>query len=176
MENVKADVAQIKFTLMQHLDRISQISMFKNCIKIFVPENNLGHEASHMWNMIKDYPNIRVYCHKEDEIGICKLKNTADDYQYTFHTKLDNNSIRFHRNLFTNNRKYSLESVKGIQREELERCRFSYDEPKNEHTKGRLTITGKLGNTEQDDLGIASQMCVYWPLQIFKNLSGIRKP
>ena len=57
MHNVKGH-GEIRSLLVTHVKALRRI--FKNIYFIFVPESNLGHEASHMWHMLKDQPRIKT--------------------------------------------------------------------------------------------------------------------
>ncbi len=141
--------------------------MFKNAIKVFVPENNLANESSHMWHMIKDRPDIRCYWQKQDRPGVIKDKDSADDFQYIINVKMKNDAIRFDYNFFTTTRGHNPESMRGLFREEMERYHYEYEETKN--GKGKLTITGKGGSSEQDDLVVVFGMAVKHGLDILRD-------
>lgn len=159
---------RIKNALRLHLDALDDIPTFRSSLRVFVPENNLANEGSHMWNMIKQRANIRAYYQKEGVVGIYKGRNTADDYQYTFNVKLKNNAILFDSQFFTRSPGHTTTSIKGLAREQLERYHVEYEEPKKPGQKAREIITGKTGN-EQDDLAIALLMGPFWSRAIMKN-------
>lgn len=136
---------------------------------MFIPENNLGNEGSHMWNMIKKLPDVRCYWQKNDRPGVHKGKDTADEYQYMFNVKLKNNAILFDYEFFTTSRKHSVASIKGLLRKQMETFHYAYEAPNSVHNKGRQTITGKMGAAEQDDLMIAVLMGVFWGWAVLKD-------
>jgi hypothetical protein len=163
VETVKTDVAQIQTILRQHISRLNSIPQLTQSVKVFIPENNLGHEAAHMWNMIKKDASSKLKAYYEngkDRIGIHKGKDTADQYRYTFDVKLHNDAILFSEHFFTVSRKHTISNIKGLAKEQLERCQFSFEEPKDEFGKAKYTITGKIGG-DQDDLSVAIQQAVY---------------
>lgn len=160
-EPVKSDAVQISVVLKQHFDAIDDMPMFKGAMKILVVENNMGNEASHMYHMVRDRPNVRAYSQKEDRMGIHKRDTTADEYQYYMNLKLRHESILFERDCFTNNKKYKINGVKGMLREQLERFHGRIE-------KGKVIYSGKIGS-EQDDLVIATLMAVFWPQYILLN-------
>ncbi len=49
---------EIRTLLVSHVKALRRI--YKSAYFIFVPESNLGHEASHMWHMLKDQPRIKT--------------------------------------------------------------------------------------------------------------------
>lgn len=150
------------------MDALNEIPIFKNAIKVFVPENNLANEGTHLWNMVKNYPKMREYRQK-DVTGVHKGAGLADHYQYMFNVKLKNNAVFFDSNFFTTSRQYETNSIKALLREELERFHFGMDEPKAEGKDGRMYITGKMGTTGQDDLAIVVLMGVFWGPVVLKN-------
>lgn len=129
--------------------------MMRGAIKIFIPENNLGNEATHMDNMIKDRPDVRTYWQKEDRPGITKDGRSADNYQYLFDKKLEDDAILFHRNAFTTSRKRNFAKTKSMLREQLDAFHYEYDSERD-----KVKITGK-GSGIQDDFAIAILQCVY---------------
>lgn len=168
-ESVKSDKIQIQNVLRGHLDRLNEIPMFKSSMKIFVPENNLANEGSHLWHMINKRPDTKVFWQKQDKIGVCKDKNTADEFQYIINVKMRNKAIRFSDNFFTNSKKHTIKSLKGEFRRQLETFHYEYEEPKTVHGNPRQTITGKMGPSSQDDLMIAFGMGVFWPRLILRD-------
>jgi len=160
--------------------------VFRSSIKVFIPENNLGktklpderirswfvllaNEGSHMWNMIKKLPDLRCFWQKNDRPGIHKGKDTADEYQYIFNVKLKNDAVMFDSELFTTSRKHTLTSIRATLQEQMERFHYAYEEPNTIHQKGKQTITGKIGSSEQDDLMIAVLMGVFWGRVVLKD-------
>lgn len=170
--SVKFDHMRIKNALRMHLDALDDIMIFKSALRVFVPENNLANEGSHMWNMIKGRANIKAYYQKEGVVGVYKGRTTADDYQYTFNVKLKGNAIWFDSQFFTRSPGHNTTSIKGLAREQLERYHVEYEEPKRPGGKAREIITGKTGN-EQDDLAIAVLMGPFWSRAIMKNESRL---
>ncbi len=160
---------QIQNVLRTHLDRLNDIPIFKSSMKIFIPENNLGNEGSHLWNMIKKRPDVRCYSTKNDRVGIHKGPETADEYQYMMNVKLKNDAIKFDSEFFTTSKKHTTKSIRATLRDQAERYHFAYEEPKTIHQNGKQTITGKGGPSEQDDLMIALLMGMFHGWAALKN-------
>lgn len=156
---VKSSFVQIKNVLETTLDRLNTIPMFKSCMKIFIPENNLGNEASTMWHMIKKRKDLRCYSEKNDKTGVQKDKDTADEFQYILNVKMRNDAIRFDNEFYTTSKGHTAQSMKGLLKEELQRYHYEYEEDKN--GKEKMKITGKGSNGENDDLVIAFAMGVH---------------
>lgn len=163
---VKSKIA-IKNTLRSHFDRINKVSRFKGIIKIFVPENNLGNEATHMNSMLKRYGDVKTYWQKDDKPGINKSADLTDNYQYLFYSKLQSNDIVFDMDAFTTSTTMKFEDMKRLAREQLEHVHYEFD-PKTK----KIHITGKGGPDQQDDLSVAIQMAVYWGRVALRDKSG----
>ena len=148
---------QIKNALTGHFEAINRIGRFKTAMKIFIPENNLGNEATHMNSMIKNRPDVRTYWQKDDRPGVNKSAPVTDHYQFLLNTKLHENSLLFDFDAFTISKGMTLKSIRMLLREQMERYHYEFDQEKN-----KVHITGKQGGDKQDDLLIATMMAVYW--------------
>ena len=122
-----------------------------------------------MWNMVKTRPDLSCYWQKNDRPGVHKGKETADDYQYMFNSKLKNQAILFDWEFFTTSSRYNTTTIKILLQEQLERYHFAYEEPNTIHQNPRQTITGKIGTSEQDDLAIATLQAVYWARAVLRD-------
>ena len=154
-EPVKTHV-EIKHALWRHFDSINNIIRFKSSTKVFIPENNLGNEATHMASMLKKRTDVKTYWQTEKKPGINKDHKTSDNYQFLMDTKLNHDGIRFDGDFFTNSKIYTRESIKDLLKEQMLIYHYEYD-PVRE--KGKLT--GKMGD-KQDDLLIATMQCLYY--------------
>lgn len=159
---------EIRNTLVRHFDKINSIARFKSAVKVFIPENNLGNEATHMHSMIRDRPDVRTYWEKEDRPGIRKSHRNTDDYHFLMDEYLGSNSIGFDTNTFTCSRKQSVNSVKNLAREQMEAYHIEYDKERN-----KKKLTGK-SNDKQDDLNIALMMLLYWARVIQRDPRRLR--
>jgi hypothetical protein len=147
---------------MRSLDRLNQIPRLRPTTKVFIPENNYANEGSHMAHMVRNRTDVHVFWEKETKPGIQKVHESAEEYQYLFNVKAQNDCIRFDADCYTTSPGYTVESIKALARRQLEQCHIEFEEPKTLFGKGKQTITGKSGNRDQDDLSIAIQMGVYW--------------
>ena len=123
--------------------------MYRNATKVFIPENNLAHEADHMKEWIQEAPDtnhVDMYYQKENgKVGICKSKGMDQAYAMVWARMLEVGRIRFSSDFFTNTRDYDIATMKSEFRAQLE----GYHE----------TLEGKLsgkGGDKQDDLLIAA--------------------
>lgn len=143
------------------MDRINEMPQFAGATKVFIPEDNMGNEATHMANMLKSYPDVRTYWQRQDRPGILKTASTADDYQFLMNAKLKDCSVFMLNHLFTTSRGKTADGMKAMLREQMERYHYEIAEPHSVHGRPKQTITGKGGGA-QDDLMIAVLMALYW--------------
>lgn len=163
---VKTKVA-IKNTLRGHFERINSNTRFRGATKIFIPENNLGNEATHMDSMIKKLSDVRTYWQKDDRPGVNKNANVSDNYQFLLYTKLQHDGIFFDMDCFTTSRAMSLTNIKVLLREQMERYHYEFDPIRN-----KVHLTGKMGGDKQDDILIALMMAVYWGRVVLRDKGG----
>lgn len=67
---------------------------YKTAQFIFIPESNLGHEASHMWHMLKDQPRIKCLLEK-GEPGVITTHRRKELYANYAVEQFAGNSIHF---------------------------------------------------------------------------------
>ena len=72
-----------------------------------------------------------------------------------------NKTLVFDEDAFTVSRGQTIDSIKAMLREQLERYHWAKKPPKDQFSKERITLTGKLGD-KQDDLYVATSMCPYY--------------
>jgi len=147
---------EIKNTLRRHFDKINSLNRFKGCTKVFIPENNLGNEATHMENMIKNRQDVKTYWQTEKRPGVNKDQKKTDLYQYLLDSKLRNSDILFDAQCFTTGTKRSLDQTKSLLREQMEI--YHYESNPNGTSQ---KLTGKQGH-KQDDLLIALMTALYY--------------
>lgn len=131
-------------------------------MKIFIPENNLGHEGVHLRNMLKKHSDVRTFWQKKDKPGICKDAHTADYYVADMDENLRLNRLRFSTNLFTNTTGQTSVTAKARMQEEFERYHVELKRARSEFEKTRRVVTGKGGGDTQDDVAIATMQCSFW--------------
>lgn len=127
-----------------------------------------------MWNMIKKMPDVRCYWQKNDRPGVHKGPETADEYQYIFNVKLQNQAIKFDSNFFTMSRGHTEKTMKGLAQKQLETFHYEYEDARTVHGKPKMTITGKNGAAEQDDGAIAILMGPYWGRYAAKDMNRLK--
>jgi hypothetical protein len=131
-------------------------------MKIFIPENNLGQEASHMMDMLKNHNDVRTFYQKKDEPGVRKGPETADYYVYRTAELMRTNSLRFSIQLFTNTHNQTAATAKTELQHQLERYHVELKRARTEFEKTRRVVTGKCGPAVQDDLVIATMQGIFF--------------
>lgn len=140
----------------------------------FIPENNLGLEASHLETFVDQVglDNIKTFYQKKRP-GICKTAKETSGYPIIVEDYLINRLLRFDSRLFTVTRKATVESIKKELRSQLERVRVETQEPTDVFKRRRVTYTGKVGTSLQDDMYIVLAMCLYWgPVAIRRSMGS----
>lgn len=150
------------FLLRRHYDRIKQMPQFAAATLVFIPENNLGLEASHLNTMVKGIAKVRTYWEK-DKPGICKTQRITNEYQFLTTHMIRECKIRFSTLLFTTSRDQNPRTIKSLLMDQT--LRFH----REMRPDGKIAaLTGKQGD-KQDDLLIATMMSVYWGRAVAMN-------
>lgn len=140
----------------RHILQINSHPLWKQAHKIFIPENNLGLEASHLHSLVSEYPDVTTYWQHPNRPGVVMTHEAKNMYQKQMYTGLFNGKIVFERDMFTVSRKMTPEKTIGVLREQLERYHWELKLPRDNHGKSSWAMTGKMGN-KNDDLCIATQ-------------------
>jgi hypothetical protein len=154
--------------LARHFGAIDAHPLWRHARKIFIPENNLGLEASHMETMVSAYRNVTTYRQKPDRPGVCMTNAVKRDYQLFMVHSLYNRSLLYERDLFTTNRDRPAEIMRGMFRAQLERFHRVIKPAADNFQQERVAITGKTASKDesgQDDLAIAGMMAPFWGTQ-----------
>lgn len=151
--------------LARHFGAIDAHPLWRQAKKIFIPENNLGLEASHMDTLVRQFHNVFTFVEK-DRAGIHVGKGTKRDYQMFMVHSLYNHTLYHERDGFTTNRDKSAATIWGMARAQIERFHWEVKASHNEtFADPRVGITGKTSAQDengQDDLAIAMFMAPFW--------------
>jgi hypothetical protein len=142
--------------LRRHIMRINSHPLWKQAHKIFIPENNLGLEASHLHSLVSEYPDVSTYWQHTNRPGVVMTHEAKNLYQKQMYQGLFHGKIVIERDLFTVSRKMDPKKILGVFREQLERYHWELKPPRDNHGKPSWAITGKMGS-KNDDLCIAGQ-------------------
>jgi hypothetical protein len=146
--------------LRRHYERLRQFSFTSGSHLIFIPENNLGLEASHLDTMVRSLAEVQTYWEK-DKPGVCKTHSKTRDYQFLTNNALFNAAIRFHVDLFTCSRDQTPTSIKSLLMDQALRYHWEKRPAHDNFGNDRHTITGKQGD-KQDDLLVAFMQDMYF--------------
>lgn len=130
-------------------------------------------EAHHLDAMVNAIDGVETYFEK-DKPGVVKTGKTTRESQFLMAASLAENGIRIGEDLFTVTREKTALNMLSMLREQMERYHWSVKKPNNEFAKERVTLTGKVGNL-QDDLYIAVSMCLYVGRIIIQNQQRLKK-
>jgi len=128
---------------------------------IFIPENNMGLESAHLDTMVRDMPGVETFWEKDTRAGVCKTATVTRDYQFLLNHGLSQNALRFDEDVFTITREKDVGAVLSMLQDQMLRYHWERKKAHDNHGKDRYTITGKIGNA-QDDLLISTMMVIYW--------------
>lgn len=163
-----------QFLLERHLRKLLENPLIRDCPNIwFIPENNMGLEASHLHTMVTNFTDvITTYWQKDDRPGVCKTAEITRNYMFTLNNALACGKIRFSQQLFTTclDRDVSIQSMRNMLREQMERFHWESKAANDNFGRAKYTLTGKLGD-KQDDLLIATFMVLYWGQTILNTRS-----
>ena len=161
-ENAKSN-AQIRRFLNLHLDRLNSTNpCYAAAEKIFLPENNLGNEGSHMESMVKHRNDLRTFWQKKDRPGIRKGPGSAENYVAHVNELLRFQNLKFSTDLFTVTKGRTPMDMKMQLRQEMERYRTEILVAKTVFQKDRRIVTGKTGGGLNDDLYITIGQGTFW--------------
>ena len=153
--------------LRRHYEKLQRINFVGSCKLIFIPENNLGLEASHLDTMVHDSARVQTHWEK-DKPGVCKTLAMTRNYQFVLNNVLFGSGIRFHDELFTSSRNQTPAGIKSLLQDQMLRYHWE-KKPAHDHFQSdRHTMTGKQGD-KQDDLLIAVMMTIYFGRDIINN-------
>lgn len=141
--------------IQRHYQRL--ISRYQGSRFVFIPENNLGLEASHLHTMVKDLHKNRVdtFSQKDDRPGVRKDGEATRGYQFMLNLALSRNEIHFDHAAFTVTPDATMNTMRDLLEDQM--LRFHWETK----TTGTLKLTAKMGD-KQDDLLIAVMMLIYW--------------
>lgn len=146
--------------LHRHYAKLNENKYYRAAKKIFIPENNLGMESAHLDTMVHDLQDVETFWEK-GRAGVCKDGKATRGYQFLLTCCLAENGMRFDMDAFTITKEKTLQCMKELLEDQM--CRFHWEKKKanDVHSKDRYTLTGKVGN-KQDDLLITVAMLLYW--------------
>jgi len=150
--------------LHRHYNRLFSNRFFREAKEIvFIGENNLGNEASHLETMLKDLDRVEVYWESNRRAGVCKTERITRQYQFLMANALACNGLRFDQDLFTVSREQTADSILDLLAEQC--YRLHWERRKTSDASGtedpRVKLTAKVAG-KSDDLLISLFMIFFW--------------
>ncbi len=159
--------------LFRHLEEIkSRIPGLKNCVRVFIPESNLGFEAQHMEQQMKFAGllsnNVCVMQEDDNRAGV-RMNNQlkrmlANGLQFW----LDTRSVCFHKKFFTLTEDSTAELMKKMLVDQLLNYSRILTPSRDPHAPPKERYSGKMGHG-QDDLVIALQLNMTFKQRFLNN-------
>ena len=146
----------------RHFNKLNENKHWAAAQKIFIPENNLGLEASHLHTMVQQYNDVQTYWEKPTKPGICKTHQKTIDYQFLLNSMLCDRTVVIDKNCFTISKGQSQDGILALLREQMERYHWEKKAATDNFGKDRWAITGKMGGDKQDDLLITLFMSAFF--------------
>lgn len=156
-EAVRNEVEEYNL-IRRHLDHINGHPLWRDAVKIFIPENNLGLEASHLHGLVQQFPDVVTYWQNDQRPGVVMTHEMKNQYHKMMTTCLYKGQLLFERDLFTESRGQSAKRIVPALREQFERYHWEVKLARDNFGKSRsLALTGKMGS-KNDDMCITTQM------------------
>jgi hypothetical protein len=152
---------------------IKEQPQFKDSWIIFLPENNLGLEASHLASFVSKIHKVYTYSDKEDRIGVGTTYQRKFEYVEAMEAfLLPADTLRYNvpfvsANPFVEASKRELEIKKKLYNQ-LGMFRKLIHLPQQAYSIAKITLSGKVdpegkqSNRFQDDVAMALMIAIYW--------------
>jgi hypothetical protein len=152
----------------RHFKSINEHHLWKNSYKIFIPENNLGLEASHLHGVVQHFDDVKTYWQKPNRPGVVMTAESKSLYHKQMIGCLYNRKLRFERDFFTVSKHITPEIIKTNTKEQFEMFHWVKKPAKDNLSKDRFALTGKMG-TKQDDCLISILQNYKYGLELISN-------
>lgn len=152
----------------RHMDMLNSHPLWRSATKIFIPENNLGLEASHLHGLVQEYPDVVTYWQNDQRPGVVMTHESKNRYHKMMTTCLYQGKLLFERDLFTTSRNLTVKRILPAVREQFERYHWEVRQARDNYGKRSLALTGKMG-TKNDDMCVALQMIYDYGHQLTTN-------
>ena len=139
--------------------------VLKNATLVFIIESNLGFEASHIANHVsKTFTNL-IVMNQDEKIGLHTNNEFKRGSAVLIRNQLQTEMVSFSNALFSTAKplKQTLEQFQ----EELYEYREIVEKSDSHFSRVKLTYTGKLDSTSNDDLVLALCLNSYWSRQFY---------
>jgi hypothetical protein len=147
--------------LHRHYRKLNENKLFREAKKIFIPENNLGLEASHLDSMISDLADVETFWETDKKPGVNKSEKATRGYQFLMSNSLAEGGLRFDRDLFTVTREKTTQCMRDQLEDQASRFHWAVRKSPDGFGKDKFKLSGKVGSL-QDDLLVTLMMDMYW--------------
>ena len=156
---------QIRTLLETHVRGIR--ATFPTSFIIFIPESNLGHEASHMSHMLKDIPKCRSLM-ENGEPGVITTHKRKELYANTAVERFAAESVCYAKkfvcmNPFEDANKRATKVKKMFRKQLSVYSKIVVARGKDSYNIPKIVYSGK--NQGEDDLVMTFQIGLYWSIQ-----------
>ena len=155
---------QIEKLLTAHIEALRRHNRFRESWFIFIPENNLGHEADHMAFMLRPYRKVYTLTEKGGVIGVCTTAVRKELYAMETVKYLCQESIKFYENLIVANPGGDTNEKKRVMddfREQLMTFKRIIVHPQRGFSLPKIHYSGK-SKGGRDDLVMCLMMNIFW--------------
>jgi hypothetical protein len=146
--------------LHRHYEKLFTNKNFRDATRqIFIPEKNLGLDATHLADMLADLPKIETFCENGQRPGVYyNRKKIGRDYQYLLEFCLAQRGLHFDKHLFTSDNDYHRALLDKLN-----------DQMLMLHWE-KLSMNYVLVHNFPSDLLLTLQMVLYWGKCFIKQL------
>ncbi len=166
------DDRQEYLMLQRHYGRLKSIQRFRESVKIFIPERNLGMEAAHLNTMVMSIGDVETFYETPGKAGVLKTEATTRGYQFLLAQALASDGIKFDIDLFTTTPEETVETMLSLLMSDWSRLHWETAHAATAFGKDKHKLTAKVGN-KSDDLGVATQQLLYYGRLIIANRSRL---
>lgn len=149
----------------RHMDMLNSHPLWRSAVKIFIPENNLGLEASHLHGLVQEFPDVVTFWQNDQRPGVVMTHESKNRYHKMMTTCLYQGKLVFERDLFTTSRNLTAKKILPTVREQFERYHWEVRQARDNYGKRALALTGKMGS-KNDDMCVALQMIYDYGFQL----------
>ena len=155
---------QIEGLLTAHIDGIRSVPEFADAWIVFIPESNLGNEASHMKKMLSKYVKLWTW-NENGRDGLLTTNTRKILYAAEGCRHLGGNSIHIYKNLLLSNpydhAPYAEKKNRVLKELKTQLLKFSKIVKPRGHGKPIIIYSGKGDGSENDDFVLAFLIALY---------------
>ena len=155
---------QIEKLLNAHIEGLRKVPKFRDAWFVFIPENNLGHEADHMAYMLRPYRRVYTLTEKGGVIGVNTTAVRKELYSMETTKYLCQESIRFFKNIVVANPGGGANEKNRVLadfKEQLLSFKRVIVHPQRGFSMPKIHYSGK-SQGGRDDLVMSLMIGIYW--------------